>query len=125
MQTVAAKDNEAVEASSLRKPLAIALCIGFAALGLICLDLWTGMTPLGLRRTAANPWALAARAADLLVSTTHDILGTILTKVPQNAGTYGGYYTYQRYGRYFDESQATAEKMEDTSAKGELTQGKK
>lgn len=39
----------------------------------------------------------AGRASDLLVQTGHEVLGTILTKVPSNSDALGHYQSYDRY----------------------------
>ena len=62
----------------------------------------------------------AARAADLMATANQEVLGTVMTKVPNNAGAYGSYATYERYGRYFDDSQRTAEKMDEAALAGKL-----
>ena len=62
----------------------------------------------------------ASRAADLMASANQEVLGTVLTKVPNTANAYGSYHTYQRYGRYFDENQRTAEKMDEAVLAGKL-----
>jgi succinoglycan biosynthesis transport protein ExoP len=50
----------------------------------------------------------ASRASDLLLQTGNEVLGTVLTKVPAGNDAYG-YYSYQYYGRYFDESDSGQE----------------
>ncbi len=62
----------------------------------------------------------ASRAAELMASANQEVLGTVMTKVPNNANNYGSYQTYGRYGRYFDESQRTAEKMDESALAGKL-----
>ncbi len=62
----------------------------------------------------------AGRAADMMASANQEVLGTVMTKVPSSSTAYGSYHTYQRYGRYFDESQSTAEKMDEAALAGKL-----
>ncbi|BCM94353.1 tyrosine-protein kinase YwqD [Abditibacteriota bacterium] len=62
----------------------------------------------------------ASRAAEMMASANQEVLGAILTKVPNSATAYGSYHTYHRYGRYFDESQSTAEKMDEAALAGKL-----
>ncbi|RYX81262.1 polysaccharide biosynthesis tyrosine autokinase [bacterium] len=61
----------------------------------------------------------ANRAADMMVSANQEVLGAVLTKVPSSSTAYGS-YTSQRYGRYFDEGQSTAEKMDESALAGKL-----
>lgn len=61
----------------------------------------------------------AARSAELMASANQEVLGTVLTKVPNSSGA-GSYQTYARYGRYFDEDQRTAERMDESMLAGKL-----
>lgn len=69
----------------------------------------------------------ASRAAELLLQTGNEVLGTMLTKVPANNDAYG-YYSYDYYGRYFNEednSQDGLNTHEDESPALEEGAGKK
>ena len=53
------------------------------------------------------------RAGDLLNSTGNEILGVVMTKVPNTGSNYGGYYTYRSYGHYFDEGGQDVERLQE------------
>jgi succinoglycan biosynthesis transport protein ExoP len=62
----------------------------------------------------------AGRAADLLVQTGNEVLGTVLTKVPAGNDAYG-YYSYQYYGRYFNEDETSQDGLSTHEDKDEET----
>jgi capsular exopolysaccharide synthesis family protein len=66
----------------------------------------------------------AGRASDLLLQTGNEVLGTVLTKVPAGNDAYG-YYSYQYYGRYFDEESTSHEGLDAHEAELPALEGSK